>query len=164
MLLALLPLACGPEQSGDDGASSDDVAWLIDSFARGCEYPITECMVAHYYEFVFAEDGTFQTYDVACGIREPAAPDRKGIWRATDRYGVVELLPAEGSVSFKFELTVIEGATVRTTEDCNVVEVDSDGDGSGFPIERGVFKYEITDCVSHASYLDAAPVCPDSGE
>ncbi|MBK8233923.1 MAG: hypothetical protein IPK74_00055 [Deltaproteobacteria bacterium] len=162
-LALVLVAACGPEANGDDGLPADDMAWLIDSFAHGCEEPVTQCLVAHYYEFVFKADGTLQTYDVVCGVRESAQMDRQGRWRPTDEYGVAEILPRDGEDSFKATLESISRGLVRRTEDCDIVEVDFDADGTfGLPIYRGVFRYDIAACVSEADYLSGPPTCPDS--
>ena len=156
---------CGPESSADDGPPADDMTWLIDSFAHGCEDPITQCMVAHYYEFVFEADGTLQTYDIVCGVREPASLERQGRWRSTDEYGVAEILPREGEESFKATVQSIDHAFVRRSDDCGVVDMDFDADGVyDLLIYRGKFRYEIAPCVSDADYLDGPPTCPDAAE
>ena len=158
-----LAAACGPESTSEDGPPADDTAWLVDSFAHGCEAPVTQCMEGHYYEFVFEPDGTVQTYDIVCGVREPAQADRKGRWQPTDEYGVAEILPREGEDSFKATLERISHGFVRRTNDCDTVEIDLDGDGIfGLQIYRGVFRYEPTACISEADYLSGPPTCPES--
>jgi len=161
VVMALI-VACGPEASSEDGPPPDDMAWLIDSFAHGCEGPITQCWAGHHYEFVFEPDGTLQTYDIVCGVREPAQLDREARWRPTDEYGVAEILPREGKDSFKATFTQISNGFVRRTDDCLVIDVDFDGDGSYFvPFYRGVFIYEMSACVSKARHV-GEPTCPDS--
>jgi len=59
----------------------------------------------------------------------------------------------------------IEHAFVRRIDDCSVIEVDFDADGIyDLPIYRGVFTYQMSACVSKASYLDEPPTCPDSAD
>jgi hypothetical protein len=158
-----LAAACGPESTNEDGPPPDDTAWLVDSFAHGCEAPVTQCMEGHYYEFVFEPDGTVQTYDIVCGVREPAQADRKGRWQPTEEYGVAELLPREGEDLLKLTLERISHGFVRRTDDCNIVEIDLDKDGAfGLQIYRGKFDYIPSACVSRAVYLDDPPACPDA--
>lgn len=162
VVMALI-VACGPEASSEDGPAPDDMAWLIDSFAHGCEGPITQCWAGHHYEFVFEPDGTLQTYDIVCGVREPAQLDREARWRPTGEYGVAEILPRDGEDSFKATVQSIEHAFVRRIDDCSVVELDFDADGTyDLPLYRGVFTYQMSACVSKASYLGGPPACPDS--
>jgi hypothetical protein len=155
--------ACGPEPGGDDGPPASDTAWLIDSFAYGCADPITQCMAAHYYEFVFEPDGTLQTYDIVCGVREAAQVEREGRWRPTDEYGVAEILPREGEESFKATVQSIEFGLVQRSDDCGTVDLDFDADGIyDALIYRGTFHYVASACEAKAVYLGDPPGCPDS--
>lgn len=163
--MMLLAIACGPESSADAGPPADDMSWLIDSFAQGCEGPVTDCWAGHHYEFVFEPDGTLQTFEIVCGVRQPAELERQGRWRATDEYGVAEILPREGEESFEATFTQISRGFVRRNEDCLVIDVDFDGDGSYLvPFYRGIFTYEMSACESKARYVGEPPTCPESAE
>lgn len=159
--------SCGPDGAGK-GPPADDVAWIIDHFARGAdcaEEHITLCLAGHYHEYDFRADGTVQAYEVTCGIRQPADPAHLARWQATSEYGVVDIFPTEGASVLEFPVGLLEHGTATLTDDYQVVELRfAAEDPNGVDIDRGNFKYEITDCAAYASYLDDPPICPSPGE
>lgn len=166
LLSAKLFLGCGPQHSDDGGPSADDVAWVFGEFARAgdCdEDHITLCLSSYYYEYEFREDGTLQAYEVTCGMRKPPDPRYLGRWLATDDYGVVDILPPEGSESFKLPQANVEHGTVTLTDDCLVVELKHNlDDPRGVPLDRGQFRYEAGGCAARAFYLgNEPPDCPE---
>lgn len=171
VVLSILP-GCNPGTVGDDdGPPADDVAWIIDHFARAgdcSEDHITLCISAYYYEYEFRADGTVQSYEVRCRERQPPDPENLGRWRATDKFGVVDILPPEGAQSFKMPQATVEHGSMTLTDDCQVVDLRHDvGDPVGVSLYRGQFYYQASgDCTARALYLpdNEPPPCPESSE
>jgi hypothetical protein len=161
---------CNPGTIGDDdGHPAGDVAWLIDHFARAgdCnEDHITFCISAYYYEYEFRADGTLQSYEVRCRIRQPPDPESVGRWQPTDKFGVVDILPPAGAQSFKMPQANVEHGSVTLTDDCQIVELRHEvGAAAGVPLYRGEFHYEPSgDCTARALYSpdNQPPECPES--